>query len=264
MMKEQGNHTVESSLLYLVERPDASTRDSSGWPGRSAPRAVTITDARALGELSLDREGFRLVRHDSAMLNFYDAEEVRCVYYPELVQMLKEVTGASKAVIFAHDVRSSDKSKQDGDRVREPVSSVHNDYTPISGPQMVREALPPDEAEQRMRKRVVEINIWRPIREPVLTRPLAVCDARSIAPGDLIPTDRYLKHEVFMMTYNPAHRWFYFPRMLNAETLLIKGFDSMLDGRARFTAHASFADPETPPGAPPRESIEARALLFFD
>ena len=264
MMKEQSDHSVESSLLYLVDRPEPSAADSSGWPGRSAPRAVTIANARALSDLSLDREGFCLVGHHSATANFYDAEEVRGVYYPELVQMLKEVTGASKVAIFAHDVRSSDKSKQDGDRVREPVSSVHNDYTPVSGPQMVREALPPDEAEQRLRKRVVEINIWRPIREPVLARPLAVCDARSIAPGDLVPTDRYLKHEVFMMTFNRAHRWFYFPRMLNAETLLIKGYDSMLDGRARFTAHASFADPATPPKAPPRESIEARALLFFD
>jgi hypothetical protein len=67
-----------------------------------------------------------------------------------------------------------------------------------------------------------------------------------------------------MMTFNPAHRWFYFPRMLAGETLLIKGFDSMTDGRARFTAHAAFIDPTTPPDAPPRESIEARALLFFD
>jgi hypothetical protein len=66
------------------------------------------------------------------------------------------------------------------------------------------------------------------------------------------------------MTHNPAHRWFYFPRMLAGETLLIKGYDSMLDRRARFTAHASFVDPRTPRDAPSRESIEARALLFFD
>jgi len=260
---------VEASLLYLIDRPEtvrpeSSHGDATGWPGKSASRSVTIADARELGDLSLDREGFRLVRHDSAVANFYDAEEVRRVYYPELARMLCEVTGASKAVVFAHDVRSSDKSKQDGDRVREPVSSVHNDYTPKSAPQMVRETIPPDEAEHRLTKRFAEINIWKPIRGPVLDRPLAVCDARSIAPSDLVATDRYLKHEVYMMTFNPAHRWFYFPKMLTGETLLIKGFDSMGDGRARFTAHAAFIDPSTPSGAPPRESIEARALLFFD
>jgi hypothetical protein len=259
-----GTSAVEATLLYLVERPTSPRSDTTGWPGRSAPQRVTIADARALEELSVDREGFQLVRHDSAMKKFYDPEEVRRVYYPELIEMVRATTGAAKVVIFAHDVRSSDQSKQDGDRVREPVSSVHNDYTPVSAPQMVRENLPHDEAEARLRKRFVEINIWKPIRGPVLNRPLAVCDARSIAPDDLVPTDRYLKHEVFMMTFNPAHRWFYFPRMLAGETLLIKGFDSMHDGRARFTAHASFVDPTTPAGAPPRESIEARALLFFD
>jgi hypothetical protein len=260
----QDDRAVEASLLYLIDRPESFVDDTTGWPGRSAPHIVTIANARALGELSLDREGFRLVRQPSAMANFYDAAEVRRVYYPELARMLKEVTGGSKAVIFAHDVRSSDKLKQDGDRVREPVSSVHNDYTPKSAPQMVREMLPHAEAEQRLEKRFVEINIWKPIHGPVLDRPLAVCDARSIAPGDLIATDRYLKHEVYMMTFNPAHRWFYLPKMLASETILIKGFDSMLDGRARFTAHAAFIDPATPPGAPPRESIEARAMLFFD
>lgn len=265
----KGDDAVEASLLYLIDRPESVRRESSrddatGWPGRSAPRIVTIANARALGELSLDREGFRSVRHQTAVANFYDPEEVRRVYYPELTRLLSEVTGASKVVIFAHDVRSSDESKQDGDRVREPVSSVHNDYTPKSAPQMVRETLPDDEARHRLAKRFMEVNIWKPIRGPVLVRPLAVCDARSIAPGDLIATDRYLKHEVYMMTFNPAHRWSYFPNMLAGETILIKGFDSMVDGRARFTAHAAFVDPETPLGAPPRESIEARALLFFE
>src|SRR5208283_4774039 len=201
-----GQGAVETTLLYLVDRPEAAKDDATGWPGRSAPRSVLIADARLLGAPTLDREGFQLVPHDSAVTNFYDPEAVRRAYYPELMNLLSEVTGAAKVVIFAHDVRSSDKSKQNGAGIREPVSSVHNDYTPKSAPQMVRENLPPDEVERRLGKRYVEINIWKPIRGPVLDRSLAVCDARSIAPDDLVPTDRYLKHEVFMMTFNPAHR----------------------------------------------------------
>jgi hypothetical protein len=46
--------------------------------------------------------------------------------------------------------------------------------------------------------------------------------------------------------------------------LLIKGFDSMEDGRARFTAHAAFEDSTAPALAPARESIEARALVFYE
>jgi hypothetical protein len=51
--------------------------------------------------------------------------------------------------------------------------------------------------------------------------------------------------------------------MRRDEALVFKVYDSAKDGRARFTAHTSFDDPTTPPGAPPRQSIEARALAFF-
>jgi hypothetical protein len=62
--------------------------------------------------------------------------------------------------------------------------------------------------------------------------------------------------------YNPKHRWYYFPRMERNEMILLKGYDSKDDGRARFTAHTSFDDPNSPPNAAPRESIEVRALVF--
>jgi len=138
---------------------------------------------------------------------------------------------------------------------------VHNDYTPKSGPQMVRESLDPAEAEERLKGRFAEFNVWRPIRGPVLSSPLAVCDARSIARRDLVPTE--LKHEVFMVAHSDRHRWFYFARMEPNEVLLIKCFDSAEDGRARFTAHAAFTDPSAPPDALARESIEVRVLAFF-
>ncbi len=51
--------------------------------------------------------------------------------------------------------------------------------------------------------------------------------------------------------------------MRRDEALVFKVFDSAKDGRARFTAHSSFNDPNTPAGAPPRRSIEARTLAFF-
>ena len=69
--------------------------------------------------------------------------------------------------------------------------------------------------------------------------------------------------ETYSFTYNPKHRWFYFPQMQRNEALLLKCYDSKEDGRARFTAHTSFEDPTSPPDAPPRESIEVRALIFF-
>jgi hypothetical protein len=266
----KGLRDIEGALLYLAaaaEEPETSglhepPPDDAGWPGRSCRYTVPIRDARLMTkELSLDREGFVLLRNQTAVTNFYDEHEVRAVYYPEVERLIKDTTGAAKVVVFAHDVRSILKARAGEKGVREPVAPVHNDYTIKSGPEHVHELVDSDEAETRLKHRFVEINIWRPIRGPVQSTPLAVCDSRSIAQMDLVPID--LKHEVYMVRFSPSHRWFYFPDMETNEVLLIKGFDSMEDGRARFTAHAAFEDLTAPASAPARESIEARALVLY-
>jgi hypothetical protein len=266
----EGFRHIEGLLLYLADpaQTPATTDlyepppDAPGWPGRSRRYSMPIRDGRpVIQELSLDKQGFVLVRSQTAVSNFYDEPEVRAVYYPEVERLVKQATGATKVLVFAHDVRCALKARAGEKGVREPVTPVHNDYTIKSGPQHVRELLESDKAEERLRNRFVEINVWRPIRGPVQSTPLAVCDSRSIAQKDLVPTD--LKHEVYMVTFNPKHRWFYFPNMETNEVLLIKGFDSMEDGHARFTAHAAFEDTTAPSVAPARESIEARALVFY-
>src|ERR1700737_1389800 len=222
----------------------------------------SIHDARPLiRELSLDRQRFVLIGDQTAVANFYDEQEVRAVYYPEVERLVKEATGAIKVVVFAHDVRSILKARAGEKGVREPVAPVHNDYTIKSGPEHVREILDADEAEERLKHRFVEINVWRPISGPVQSTPLAVCDSRSIAQNDLVPTD--LKHEVYMVRFSPRHRWLYFPAMEANEVLLIKGFDSMEDGRAGFTAHAAFEDPGARASAPARGSIQTRLVVFY-
>jgi hypothetical protein len=118
----------------------------------------------------------------------------------------------------------------------------------------------------RLKNRFAEINVWRPITGPVQQWPLALCDSRTIAPEDLVATEQRYRDrngEIYSITYNPAHRWSYFPQMRRDEAVMIKGYDSAADGRARFTAHTAFADPTSPPDAPARESIEVRALVFF-
>ena len=247
------SETVHTANLFRVALNYAD--------GRRRSRPVSIHDGRAiLPQLSLDRQGFVLRHHESAVSNFYDAAEVRAVYYPEVEELLKTVTGATKVLAFEHDVRDASRS---GVRdVREPVHVVHDDYTEKSAPERVRLYLP-GEADTLLRYRFAVINVWRPIKGPVLDTPLAVCDAQSLAAEDLIPTSDSVKHEVYLFNFSLDHRWFYFPAMRTDEALLLKCFDSMRDGRARFTAHTAFDDPSTPPEAPARESIEVRALAFF-
>ena len=143
---------------------------------------------RCVGDLSLDRQAFMLAPHETQVRDFYDKDEVRRVYDPEVEALLKRETGASKVVVFDHTIRAADRGVERGHRA--PVRSVHNDYTEKSGPQRVRDLLPPDEAEARLKKRFVEINVWRNIaHDPVEMSPLGFVDSESIAPRDLAVCD---------------------------------------------------------------------------
>jgi hypothetical protein len=265
---------VKAELNYLAptsERPRTYTYEPpAGVPRSTAvnePRTVTISDARPiLSKVSLDGEGFGLVRHLSAARDFYSEAEVRAVYYPEAERLLQEVTGADRVHVFDTTVRRRVPGAEDrlADQPRQPVPRVHVDHTVRSGPQRVRDLLP-DDAERLLQGRVQIINLWRPIRGPLRDMPLAVADAQSVRPEQLVPSDLVYQNrvgETYSVTYDPAHRWYYVPGMEADEVLLLKCYDSKTDGRARFAPHTAFADPTTPPGAPPRESIELRALVF--
>jgi hypothetical protein len=228
---------------------------------------VPVYDLRAVEPAAtLDREGFALLHHASRVHDFYNEDEIRNVYYPEAERVLKDITGASRVFIFDHTVRRRVSGADDraAGQPRQPATRIHVDHTERSGPQRVRDFLG-DEAEALLRGRVQVINLWRPIRGPLRDAPLAVCDARSVAEGDLVPSDLIYQHrvgETYAVTYNPAHRWFYVPEMRADEALLLKCYDSATDGRARFTPHTAFIDPTAPADVPPRESIELRTMVF--
>ncbi len=226
---------------------------------------VPIRDARAVAAaLSVDRQGVALRRHDTAVTDFYDDDQVRALYYPEMERLVRRATGASRVLVFDHNTRVDGGAGSADSRT--PVRIVHNDYTVRSAPRRVRDLLP-NEAEDLLRRRFAVINVWRPIKGPVRRAPLAVIDAQTVADRDLIATDlvyRDRKGEIYEVAASASHRWFYFPHMAHHVVLLIKGYDSMEDGRARFTPHTAFDDTTSPPGAPPRESIEVRTLVFFD
>lgn len=268
---------VTAPLTYLVDtgvKPvayiPAPGEGAVRRTGTYAPYEVTIHDARPIaGELALDTHGFALRHHESALADFDDAQAVRETYIPEMERLVKAATGATRVVVFDHTVRVDDGIDDDSGRTgpRRPARSVHNDYTVKSGPQRVRDLLGPEEAETLLQRRFAIVNVWRPIGGPALTAPLALADAQSVTPEDLVPLDLVYPErtgEIYNATFSPEHRWYTFPAMRPEEVVLIKCYDSMTDGRARFTLHTAFDDPTTPPGAPGRRSIEVRTLAFFD
>ena len=124
----------------------------------------------------------------------------------------------------------------------------------------------PDEAGAVLKRRVAFYNLWKPLRRRVEEKPLAMCDVTSAAEGDMLKMMlRYRERtgEIFVMRHSGAHRWWYFPRMMPENVLLLKTYESETDGRARFVGHSAFDDPDTPPDAPTRESIEIRMMAFF-
>lgn len=266
--------SIEAPLTYLVNTdvmpvtyatPAGADRIEN--EGNYTDHTCTIHDARPIADgFTLDREGFALVPHPTKVEDFYDEDETEKVYVPELEELVKAHSGASRVVVFDLTRRSDSEDIRDARMVRGPAGRVHNDYTDISAPKRVRELMPADEAEDLLTRRYAIINVWRPVLGPVESSPLALCDARSIAADELVTTERRAKDRVGQVQhalYNPDHRWFYFPLQTRDEAMLIKCFDSELDGPARFTVHSAFDDPTTPPGAAPRESIEARTFAFF-
>jgi hypothetical protein len=255
--------TARKPFSFDIDPPAGLPRRSAAY--RDYP--VRNRNARDLQPApTLDAQGFALRRHATRVTDFYDKAEVERVYYPELRSLVKkEATGARTVVVFDHTVRGDTESDRPGTRIHQPVSRVHNDYTATPALNRMRDVVPPQEAERLLRHRVMEVNVWRPIRGPLRTKPLAMVDARSLGPGDLVACDLICADrvgEIYCLAHRPEHEWNYFPDMRREEVLLLKGFDTDASV-TQFGPHAAFRHTNAPASSLPRESIEARTLAFF-
>jgi hypothetical protein len=266
--------TIQAPLNFMgpsTEKPKVFMSVKHDVPNRRTGEfrltSVNIADARALPEPpSLDREGFALLVHETSVADFYDKDAVTRVYYPEVIRLLKDATGATEVHIFDHTLRVEDEAKRRAHGTRLPVAVVHNDYTERSGPQRVRDVLAPEEAERFLAHRFTMVNVWRSIGPSAERFPLAVADGRTVPQDDYIAVDIVYPDrtgEIYQLAHTGGQRWYYFSDMQPDEVMLLKCFDTARDGRTRYTAHSGFTNPHAPPGTPPRESIEARALLSF-
>lgn len=272
-MQASRQYEVKANVSYITrtaKKPYAYEYDPpAGTPRRSASyrdHLVQIRNARLLSPApTLDAQGFALRPHPTRVQDFYDADEVKSIYYAELEQLVKNATGASSVVVFDHTVRGDAAAYRSDTKIQEPVNRVHNDYTADSALRRVRDVVPAGDADRLLGHRFIEVNVWRPIRGPLRTMPLAVLDATSAQPEDFVACDLIYRDrlgEIYYVAHRPQHAWYYYPDMERDEALLLKGFDTDTS-RTRFGAHAAFKHPQTPTNAPPRESIEARTFAFF-
>lgn len=156
-----------------------------------------------------------------------------------------------------------------------------------------------EDVEELARGRYAFINVWRSLGdEPVERLPLAVCEEGSTRTEDRFKYEiRFPDRtgETYSLKHSPEHRWYYYPRMTKVrlckdvyllrlqpcppahtpsmaylmgapaqdECLVFKVYDKGVDG-PRFIFHTAFEDPSTTSASPPRRSIEARAVAFFE
>ena len=254
---------TERLVSYQYDPPPGVSQRN----GEDESHLVAIHDARPLASgLSLDAEGFALLSGATAFAAFGDPDAIRTAYYAEVAMLLAAATGARRVMAFDHNVRNADRALGGEAGIRGPVPRTHNDFTARSGPERARAELEARGLDPALLDgRYAIVNLWRPIGRRVEKWPLALVDARTVAPRDWIECDLVFRDrvgETYALQFNPAQAWYYFPRLAPDEAILIKGYDSD-ESVARFTAHSAFEDPRSPPGAPERESIEVRALVIY-
>jgi hypothetical protein len=275
--QSRSGRSITAPLGFTVPQDAKPVFHSSALTG-GAPKIffqveeipVEIADMRPIADdLELDRQGFTLEKHQTAVADLYDDDAVTSTYYDEVVELVKQAVGATKVVIFDHTRRSdSGAGAANKDGARGPASRVHVDYTSGSGPKRGNDALGAGEVEAILARggRIVQVNVWRPITGPVQRAPLALADAESIAPDALLATDQVFPDrvgEIYQLAHQPGQRWYWAPEMTRDEVLLIKGWDTK-DGVSKYTPHGAFQIPDQDPSAPPRESIEVRTFAVIE
>ena len=268
------NYLAHDSLInrrYVAPGAEFNT-------GRYEPHRVRIRSGRALqSEFSLDRHGFELARHTSAVKNFRDRAVVEALYRIEVMDVIRELTGADFVVPLGWVLRTS---AQTDSTVQPPASDVHVDMSHDRAHRLAKSLYDKAEPAGRGYSRFIATSLWRPFSAPPQDWPLAVCDGASVAPSEGVPNimvvvdclpdrdaipERIENEESLpaasVFHFSANHRWWYFPDMTRDEVIVLKFHDSD-HSKAWRVPHTAFHD-ESHPDAGPRESIEFRTVAFF-
>ncbi|ORY66221.1 uncharacterized protein BCR38DRAFT_465170 [Pseudomassariella vexata] len=242
-----------------------SSEDTRASQTPSVDLDVVVTDITGSeGDYTLNSHGFQLCEHTSQEKEFVDDKRIIEVYYPEIEQLLYEVTGASRILLFDHTIRRPNPTAASSDDERRPVKRAHIDQSEQGPINQVMRHLGED-APRLLQSRFQIINVWRPIKT-IYRDPLAVSDSHSVPDEDILPVKLVYSDwvgEPCTILPNTKHRWYYKFAQTPQMVMMIKRYDWKKDGRARRVPHAAFTDPEMA-GRGPRESIEVRALVSHE
>ncbi|HXS28240.1 MAG TPA: CmcJ/NvfI family oxidoreductase [Steroidobacteraceae bacterium] len=292
---EDNARSVEAQIVYVAHGSFINRRFVAPGvehnTGQYEAHTVKVRDARPIaGHFKLDTHGFELVRHVSAVRDFFDRAEVDAIYPGEVAAAVKAVTGATRVATLGWMARTSGDLTRFKHRtvgythsggVQPPAGEAHVDTAPDRADRMARSTYERAFTGGPGYSRFLYSSFWRAFSEPPQDTPLAVCDGRSVRAEegttntmfvvDNIPDESTMLGPMqnedqvpgaAIFHFSPAHRWWYFSRMTRDEAIVVKFHDS---DRARVwrTPHTAFRDP-TFPDAKPRHSIEFRTIAYFE
>ena len=236
-------------------------------------RPIQVHNARLLDPAPiLDRNGFTLVDAETAVADLHDQDAVTTRFYEECTDIVRRLTGCSGAKVMQHQYRNGYGGLPPGDpKGHRPTANgsqgayggTHADISPYA------ENRWDDIVEGR---HCAMFNVWRStdLDRDIEVMPLALCDMQTVAYGDMVAADAWAQPDPprklvsYRLAHSPAQRWYYFPRMTPAETLVFKQYDTRQEvPNLRTAYHGAVADPATPDDAPLRETIEVRVLALF-
>jgi hypothetical protein len=264
---------VEAELNYIAamdERPQFHANDQTLDRLMRDPRTVPIRDGRAQPDPpTLAREGLELFECPTQVGDFRDVAEVARLYPEEIRQFMLALTGADAVVVTGPPIlRFGERSAEAGTRDNSRAARlVHIDVSERAAADFAGQAAPPG---GRTIARTAQHNIWRTFSPPPQDVPLAVCDARSVSPDDLVPADANFDRqgvivrsfEALLLRFNPAHRWLYFSNMNRGEVLVFKRHDT--DPRQpHHVPHSAFSDARVAADHVPRASVEMRTVAYW-
>jgi hypothetical protein len=287
--------SVDTQITYLTPGSFINRRFAAPGvevnTGTYQPYPVKVSDARPIREqFTLDSHGFVLAEHRSAVQNFYDNEEVGDVYQKEVVEIVKQLTGADLVILQGWMVRNSgDLSKYQSKKVagyahqggvQPPAGEAHVDFTQESAESRAADLFRKTFPHEKSYRRFTATSLWRTFSPPPQDWPLALCDGSSVSREeeatnvlvivDQIPDRAQMLAELpnekalpaaTIFRHSPKHRWWYFSNMNRDEVILLKFYDSD-HSRAWRAPHTAFHDPSFP-DARVRESIEVRSIAYF-
>lgn len=233
-----------------------------------APVEVAIADARGLG-CSLDREGFTLVEHRSAVADLTDLKVVAEVHRGEIADLLKRVTGCDHVAMTPFGIlRFSERlGANEAHDNSHPARYVHVDVAQKAAAAMREKTAPAGKALARS----AQYNVWRSLAGGTQDVPLGLCAYPSIARGDLLDCDAIFDpldgspewgFANYLLAHNPDHRWYYYSDMTPDEAIVFKTSDSDPE-RAQLMPHGAFDNPRAGPDAPARVSLEMRGTCYW-